>query len=96
MDLNREEWKEANELRGLKELPQGGRSVIQSSKSSDGESVPASSTLFWRQRKRYLLMGKMWGFKGEGMDSSEVISSRTRYMGTLTVVWRKFGREMLG
>lgn len=59
VDLNREEWKEANELRGLKELQEGGGSVIQSSKSSDGESVPASRTLFWRERKRYLLLSKM-------------------------------------
>ena len=59
MDRNREEGKEANELRGLKELQEGGGSVIQSSKSSDGESVPASRTLFWRERKRYLLLSKM-------------------------------------
>lgn len=96
VDLNREEWKEASELRGFKELQEGGGSVIQSSKSSDGESVPASRTLLWRQRKWYLLMSKMWGIKGEEMDSSEVISSSTGYMGILTVVWRKFGRKMLG
>lgn len=96
MDLNREEWKEASELRGLKDLLEGGWSVIQRSKSSDGESVPVSRTLFWRQRKWYLLMSKMWGIKGEGMDSSEAISPSTGYMGILTVVWRKYGRKMLG
>lgn len=92
VDLNREEWKEANELRGLKELHEGDGSVIQSSKSSDGESLPVSKTLFWRQRKRYLLMSKMWGIKGEGMDSAEVISSSIGYMRILTSleeVWEK-------
>lgn len=56
VDLSREEWKEANESRGLKGSQEGDGSAIQRSKSSDGESVPASRTLFWRQRKWYLLM----------------------------------------
>lgn len=56
VDLSREEWKEANEFSGLKEFQEGGRSVIQRNKSSDGQSVLASRTLFWRQRKWYLLM----------------------------------------
>lgn len=50
-----EEWKGANEFNGLKEFQEGGESVIQS-KSSDGQSVLASRTLFWRQRKWYLLV----------------------------------------
>lgn len=50
MDLIRKEWKEANESRSLKEFQEDGGSVIQRSKSSVGELVLESKTLFWRQK----------------------------------------------
>lgn len=50
VDLIRKEWKEANESRSLKEFQEDGGSVIQRSKSSVGELVLESKTLFWRQK----------------------------------------------
>ena len=50
VDLSRKEWKEANQFRSLKKFQEDGGSVIQRCKSSVGELVLESKTLFWRQK----------------------------------------------